>query len=351
MLPSRYVAKRHGHDAAHGFGQAIPFAQLHASAVPGHELFKALLHRPGQPVRATVGGPRQSRLGLFQRRIAGERIVKRGHAHHKVRPLAARISLAAISGVKMGERMALPPFIRVALTHTPRPKPWKIGRMASIVRPAHSLPPQAATCMPSAMKLRFESTMPLGAPEVPPEKRIAAGSSGPVRAWGWPMMLIHKRLPPDNAAIGRHLRYLAALGESEAHGLQRREIVGDARQDDFFDWHGRLDVRKAAVEGVERQHDARAGGVQILLKLWRSGERMHHGRYRAKLARGIERDDALRRSRHADEDAVAFGEPQRREPIGACDDLPHEVRVGPVVSMKSQAMASGVASAAAATAS
>ena len=34
--------------------------------------------------------------------------------------------------------------------------------------------------MPSAMKLRFDSTMPLGVPVVPPEKRMAAEVVGPV---------------------------------------------------------------------------------------------------------------------------------------------------------------------------
>ena len=63
------------------------------------------------------------------------------------------------------------------MTHTPSPKPWKIGKMARIESPCSS-PPQAAACMPSAMKLRFDSTMPFGEPVVPPEKRIAAASSG-----------------------------------------------------------------------------------------------------------------------------------------------------------------------------
>ena len=39
------------------------------------------------------------------------------------------------------------------------------------------MPHHDAACMPSAMKLRLESTMPLGSPVVPPEKRIAAASS------------------------------------------------------------------------------------------------------------------------------------------------------------------------------
>ena len=79
--------------------------------------------------------------------------------------------------------MLVAPAISAAFTHTPRPKPWKIGRIARIESPP-LIRPHDAACMPSAMKLRFESTMPFGKPVVPPENRIAARSCAPPTAGG-----------------------------------------------------------------------------------------------------------------------------------------------------------------------
>ena len=66
--------------------------------------------------------------------------------------------------------------MKAAFTQTPSPKPWKRGSTARIAS-FSPMPHHDAACIPSAMKLRLESTMPLGSPVVPPEKRIAAGSS------------------------------------------------------------------------------------------------------------------------------------------------------------------------------
>ena len=82
--------------------------------------------------------------------------------------------MAALLAVKVGTRIDLPPVMNIAFTQ-PRPKPWKIGRIARNESPSRTSP-HVAACNASAMKLRLESTMPLGAPVVPPENRIAAGS-------------------------------------------------------------------------------------------------------------------------------------------------------------------------------
>ena len=92
---------------------------------------------------------------------------------------------------------------------------------------------------------------------------------------------MHKRFPPYNPAIGGHLGNFAALCKREGSRFQRRQIVGDPGQDDFFQGHAGLGLREAAVEGVERQNDAGARGVQVILKLWRSREWMHHRGHRA----------------------------------------------------------------------
>ena len=62
------------------------------------------------------------------------------------------IRSATISGVNCGTRMLFPPPMNAALMQTPRPKPWKIGRIARIESPP-PMEPQAATCFPSLMKL------------------------------------------------------------------------------------------------------------------------------------------------------------------------------------------------------
>ena len=88
---------------------------------------------------------------------------------------SVRRSFATISALNCGTRIDLPPAMNAALMHTPSPKPWKIGstaRMASF----SPIPHHDAACMPWAMKLRLERTMPLGRPVVPPEKRMAAAS-------------------------------------------------------------------------------------------------------------------------------------------------------------------------------
>src|SRR5664279_2218154 len=92
-------------------------------------------------------------------------------------------SFATISAENCGTRIDVAPVKNAAFTHTPRPKPWKIGRIARIETPP-PMPPQAAACMPSAMRLRLDRTTPFGTPVVPPENRITAGSSVVVAARG-----------------------------------------------------------------------------------------------------------------------------------------------------------------------
>ena len=61
-------------------------------------------------------------------------------------------------------------------------------------------PASNATCRLSAMKLWFESRIPLGSPVVPPEKRIAAGSWVETDAVG-----LERRQPPRRFGVGRDL--------------------------------------------------------------------------------------------------------------------------------------------------
>ena len=90
-------------------------------------------------------------------------------------------SFATILAENCGTRIEVAPTRNAAFTHTPRPKPWKIGRIARI-ESLGPIPTQAAACMPCAMTLRLDSTTPFGTPVVPPENRITAGSSVPVEA-------------------------------------------------------------------------------------------------------------------------------------------------------------------------
>ncbi len=63
--------------------------------------------------------------------------------------------------------MLLAPPMKAALMHTPRPNPWKMGRMARMASVSFRLP-QVATIIPSQIKFILESMMPLGLPVVPP---------------------------------------------------------------------------------------------------------------------------------------------------------------------------------------
>ena len=63
--------------------------------------------------------------------------------------------------------------MNMALTQIPSPNPWKMGMMASMASASLNWP-QAATCMPSLIRLRLESMMPLGVPVVPPLYKMTA---------------------------------------------------------------------------------------------------------------------------------------------------------------------------------
>ena len=195
--------------------------------------------------------------------------------------------------------------------------------MARIESPSSS-PPQAAACMPSAMKLRFDSTMPLGEPVVPPEKRMAAGhpkSPSVFRTWNTQMRLLHGFDHQHDARIGRHARDLAALGEAEAEALQRRQVVGNAREQDLLQRALRLRRREGAVERVQRERDARAARVEVVRDLGRRRQRMDQRRHRAELVGGVERDHALGRGRHRDQQALAATQAERGEQRGAAVDV------------------------------
>ncbi len=50
----------------------------------------------------------------------------------------------------------------------PRPKPWNMGIIESMLMPGLKQLAMDMVCMASALKLRFESIMPLLTPVVPP---------------------------------------------------------------------------------------------------------------------------------------------------------------------------------------
>ena len=117
--------------------------------------------------------------------------------------LPVRMTSATAAALKTGTRIALPPLSNTALMHKPSPTPWKMGRAASITSPGPS-PTHAAACIPSAVRLRFDSITPLGEPVVPPEKRIAARSSAV--PWGC------GAAGQASAISGRHQRTVRSRG-------------------------------------------------------------------------------------------------------------------------------------------
>lgn len=73
--------------------------------------------------------------------------------------------------------MQWPPLATMEWMDTPRPKPWNMGIMASILWPGRKKGLVAMIWAARALKLRLDSRMPLVTPVVPPEYRMAAGSS------------------------------------------------------------------------------------------------------------------------------------------------------------------------------
>ncbi len=210
----------------------------------------------------------------------------------------------------------------------PRPKPWKIGNTARTMSDSPS-PTHAASSSPSLMKFWCDSMIPLGDPVVPPEKRIAARSWVSTRARRRRRMLLrHQPRPPLHVGVRRDARDLAPARQPEPEPLRRREAVGDAGEDESLEPRPRADLRKGAVERVERQRDARTAQVQVPLDLARSGEGMDHGGDGSELPGGVEGDHGLRRGRHRDRDPVARAEPERGEPVRAPVDRLAQLAVG-----------------------
>ena len=127
----------------------------------------------------------------------------------------------------------------------------------------------------------------------------------------------HERCQPPHARIGRHCADAAPFGEPEPKAFHRRQVVGDAGEDQDVERHPRADRREAVVEGVESEGDPRPGRVEVALDFGRGRQRMDERRHRAKLVRCIEGDDGLRRGRHRHDDALAGFQPECRERIGA----------------------------------
>ena len=70
--------------------------------------------------------------------------------------------------MKRGTSTQRPPLISMEWMLTPRPKPWNMGMMESILSPTVKMGLVAMICAPRALKLRLESRMPLVTPVVPP---------------------------------------------------------------------------------------------------------------------------------------------------------------------------------------
>ena len=77
-------------------------------------------------------------------------------------------SCAYVFGVNCGTRIHSPPFTSMECMLTPRPKPWNMGIIASILSPGANIGFVATIWAPKALKLRFERSIPLVTPVVPP---------------------------------------------------------------------------------------------------------------------------------------------------------------------------------------
>ena len=206
-----------------------------------------------------------------------------------------------------------PPLRSTAWTSAPRPKPWKIGRTARIDVALDRADPRGDLHR-LAVKLAWESMIPLGSPVVPPSRGSTRGRRSPSSARGASgrdrrITSFHQR-----RRVGGHRRDLPATCRPEAERLGSESRRGFARAP-ASRAASVADLREPAVEGVERQRKARPAERQVVGDLVRRGERVDHRGDGAEPRGRVERDHALRGGRHRDGDPLACAEPQGPEPV------------------------------------
>ena len=133
--------------------------------------------------------------------------------------------------------------------------------------------------------------------------------------------------PPDDFGVRRYFFHLAPFCQIVALALNRAERVLDAGQNQTSQLHPAADIRKLAVELIEREADHTGRLAQAKFDLRFTGQRMHHIGDRADLIDRIEHDDGLRRVRHADRDAFALFDTDGYQCAGAFIDLADKVLV------------------------
>ncbi len=86
------LRERHGHDAGHRLGEPVAFQQPHLAAAPRDERLEALLHGARQGVCPAEARLDAGKVGPGERRVPGEGVEERRHAHEHVGALAAQQS-------------------------------------------------------------------------------------------------------------------------------------------------------------------------------------------------------------------------------------------------------------------
>ena len=142
------------------------------------------------------------------------------------------------------------------------------------------------------------------------------------------MTRAHEFGPPADTIVGRHPQNVAPFRQPEAESPQRREGVGNARKYQGDQWQLRFDRSKSGVERIKRQHHAGLANIQVVLDFRRGREGMNQRRQRAELVGGVKSDDALRRSRHRDQQPITCLQAHCRKRIGAGSDVIDKLAVG-----------------------
>ena len=89
------------------------------------------------------------------------------------------ISLKKFLGEKSGIKIIFIPQHKGVWIQTPNPKPWNIGKIDNIEVPSFAKFIILWHCNASEFKFKFDKSIPLGSPLVPPLYNITAGSFGP----------------------------------------------------------------------------------------------------------------------------------------------------------------------------
>ena len=297
------LVQRRGHDTADGFGQSVAFEQLHVCAARVDHFFEALFHWARQGVGTGENGFQARQVGALQRLVARERIEQGRHADEQIGALLAD---------EFGDNF------RREGRHQDRFRAGHEGRIHAHAETeavkdrqdgengiafAHAAPRGHTHALGDEIAMRQQDAF--GRAGGAAGKKYRGGIKGAGLATGDDRMTrAHHFCPPANARVGWYLRDMPPLGEPESESFQWRQRIGNAREQDGDKRKNRLDCREHRVERIEGQRNARFADVQVVLDFRRGGERMNQRRQRAQFVGGVKRDDALRGSRHRDQQPV-----------------------------------------------